>query len=120
MTGFRDPGRQLATTLVLLALAACGGGGGGSTPVAPEPPANRALKASAGSTTSTLSSLSTATLLAIGGGRVTYGEGGKTYTWAASTGQTTLRLDTAPGQVFIAGGALVFTVGPSVYRVGLE
>ena len=59
-------------------------------------------------------------LLANGGGRVAYGEGGKTYTWTASTGQTTLRLDTVPGQVFIAGGALVFTVGPSVYRVGVE
>jgi hypothetical protein len=84
------------------------------------PTTSRALKASAGSTTSTLSSLSTATLLVNGGGRVAYSEGGKTYTWTASTGQTTLRLDTAPGQVFIAGGALVFTVGPSVYRVGLE
>jgi hypothetical protein len=81
---------------------------------------SRALKASAGSTTSTLSNLSTATLLANGGGRVAYGEGGKTYTWTASTSQTTLRLDTAPGQVFIAGGALVFTVGSSVYQVGLE
>ena len=81
---------------------------------------SKALKASADGTTRTISSLSTATLLANGGGRVAYGEGGKTYTWASGTGQSTLRLDTAPGQVFIAGGALVFTVGPTVYRVGLE
>jgi hypothetical protein len=59
-------------------------------------------------------------VLANGGARVAYGEGGKTYTWTASTGQTTLRLDSVPGQVFIDGGALVFTVGPSVYRVGVE
>ena len=64
--------------------------------------------------------LSTATLLANGGGRVAYGEGGKTYTWSSSTGQSTLRIDTAPGQLFISGGAMVFTVGPSVYRVGVE
>ena len=81
---------------------------------------SRALKASAGSIPSTLSSLSTATLLATGGGQVAYGEGGKTYSWAASTGQSTLRLDTAPGQLFMAGGAMVLTVGPSVYRVVLE
>jgi hypothetical protein len=82
---------------------------------------SRALKASsADGTTRTLSSLSTANLLANGGGRVAYGEGGKTFSWASSTGQTTLRLDTAPGQLFFAGGAMVFTVGPTVYRVGLE
>jgi len=81
---------------------------------------SRALKAATDGTTRTISSLSSATLLANGGGGVAYGEGGKTYTWASSTGQSTLRLDTAPGQVFIAGGAIVFTVGPSVYRVGLE
>jgi hypothetical protein len=81
---------------------------------------SKALKASAVGTTRTISSLSTASLLANGGGRVAYGEGGKTYTWASSTGTSTLRLDTAPGQLFMAGGAVVFTVGPSVYRVGVE
>jgi tRNA pseudouridine55 synthase len=50
---------------------------------------SRALKASAGSTTSTLSSLSTATLLANGGGRVAYGEGGKTYTGEIQLGART-------------------------------
>ena len=82
---------------------------------------SKALKASsADGTTRTISSLSTANLLASGGGRVAYAEGGKTYTWSSSTGQSTLRLDTAPGQVFIAGGAMVFTLGPTVYRVGLD
>ena len=85
------------------------------------PTTSKALKASsADGTTRTISSLSTANLLANGGGRVAYGEGGKTYTWASGTGQSTLRLDTAPGQLFMAGGAMVFTVGPTVYRVGLE
>ena len=68
----------------------------------------------------TISSLSTANLLANGGGRVAYGEGGKTYTWASSTGQSTVRIDTAPGQLFMAGGDMVFTIGPTVYRVGLD
>jgi hypothetical protein len=81
---------------------------------------SKALKAFADGTTRTISSLSTATLLANGGGRVAYVEAGKTYTWATGTGQSTVRLDTAPGQLFLAGGAMVFTVGPTVYRVDLE
>ncbi len=31
-----------------------------------------------------------------------------------------LRLDAAPSQLEVAGGAMVFTLGPSVYRVPLE
>jgi hypothetical protein len=81
---------------------------------------SKALKASADGTARTLSNLSSATLLANRGGRVAYTEAGKTYTWVSSTGQSTLRLDTAPGQLFMAGGAIVFSVGPSVYRVGLD
>jgi hypothetical protein len=81
---------------------------------------SKALKASADGTTRTISSLSSATLLANRGGRVAYTEAGKTYSWASSTGLTTLRLETAPGQLFIAGSAMVFTLGPSVYRVGLD
>jgi hypothetical protein len=85
------------------------------------PTANsKAIKAFADGTTRTISSLSTANFLANGGGRVAYGEAGKAYTWSSSTGLSTLRLDTAPGQVFIAGGAMIFTVGSTVYRVGLE
>lgn len=67
-----------------------------------------------------LSNLRRATLLANGGRCVAYGEGGKTCTWASSTGQPTLRLNTEPGQVYMAGGAMVFTVRPSVHRVGLR
>jgi hypothetical protein len=81
---------------------------------------SKALKAFADGTTRTISSLSTAALLANGGGRVAYVEAGKTYSWAASSGQSVLRLDTAPGQFFLAGGAMVFTVGPTVYRVVLD
>jgi hypothetical protein len=81
---------------------------------------SKALKAFADGTTRTISSLSTASLLANGAGRVAYVEAGKTYTWTTSTGLSTLRIDTTPGQLFLAGGAMVFTVGTSVYRQGLE
>jgi hypothetical protein len=81
---------------------------------------SKALKASTDGTTRTISSLSSATLLANRGGRVAYTEAGKTYSWASSTGQTALRLETAPRELFIAGSAMVFTLGPSVYRVGLD
>jgi hypothetical protein len=81
---------------------------------------SRALKASAGGTTHTLSSLSTASLLANGGGWVVYVAAGKAYSWKAATGTATLRLDVVPTQAYVAGGAMVFTVGASVYRVGLD
>lgn len=81
---------------------------------------SRALKASASGTTRIVSSLSTANLLANGGGWVVYAEAGKAYSWNSATGTATLRLDVVPGQAFVAGGAMVFTVGTAVYRVGLD
>jgi len=80
----------------------------------------KALKASTVVSTSTLSSLSGSTLYATGGGQVVYGELGKVYSWSAATGRSTLRLETAPSQVLISGGALVFSVGSAVYRVALD
>jgi hypothetical protein len=51
---------------------------------------------------------------------VAYAEQGKVYTFDAATGQTRLRVDALPaGPVFITGGALVFSVGASVYSVSL-
>jgi len=81
----------------------------------------RAIKASTASATSTLSSLSTASLLANAGGRVVFTQQGKLLVFQAATGLITVRADTVPaGPVFVAGGALVFTVGSSVYRVPLD
>jgi hypothetical protein len=83
-------------------------------------PASRAIKAADAGSPRTLSSLSSATLLANGGGWVIYTEAGKTYSWQAATATTRLRLDGVPTQLEVAGGAMVFTLGPSVYRVPLE
>ncbi len=85
--------KALATGLCAALLVACGGGSGGGQPVAPEPPANRSPVASAGAA----QSVSAGTAVTLDG-----------------------RLDTAPGQLFLAGGAMVFTVGTSVYRQSLE
>jgi hypothetical protein len=81
---------------------------------------SRALKAAAGGTTRTLSSLSTANLLANGGGWVVFAEAGRAYSWNSATGTAKLRLDVGPAQAYVAGGAIVFTVGTAVYRVGLD
>ena len=81
---------------------------------------SKVLKASAGGSTRTLSSLSTANLLANGGGWVVYAEAGKAYSWNSATGAAKPRLDVAPSQAYAAGGAMVFTVGTAVYRVGLD
>lgn len=80
---------------------------------------SRALKAATTTITSTLSTLNTARLYATGGGVVVFGEAGKVYTWSSATGVRTLRVDTAPSSVFMTGGALVFAVNGSVYRVPL-
>jgi hypothetical protein len=80
----------------------------------------RAVKAATMGNVYTLSILSTSTLLAVGGGQVAYAEQGKVYTFDAATGQTRLRVDALPaGPVFVTGGALVFSVGASVYSVSL-
>lgn len=81
---------------------------------------SRALQSSAGGSTRTLSSLSTANLLANGGGWVVYVEAGKPYSSNSATECSKLRLDVSPTQAFAAGGAVVFTVGTAVYRVGLD
>ena len=81
---------------------------------------SKAVKASTSLHAATLSSLSTAVLYANGGNSVVYGEQGKTYSWHSILGTTTLRIEAAPSQVFIAGGAMVFTVNSALYRVLLN
>jgi hypothetical protein len=83
-------------------------------------PSSRALRAAQGGIIRTLSSLGSANLLANREGWVVYTEDGKTYTWNAVTAATRLRLDVTPTQVEVADGALVFTLGTSVYRVVLD
>jgi hypothetical protein len=79
----------------------------------------RALKASTAGATRTLSALSTASLYAVGGGAVVYAEQGKAYVWNSATNQARLLVDTAPANVRIAGGHVLFTVGSALYRVAL-
>ena len=80
----------------------------------------RAIKAATTANVFTLSSLSNSSLLAVGGGQVAFLQQGKVYTFDATSGLTRLRVDAQPaGSVFITGGALVFNVGASVYRVAL-
>ncbi|MFM7532153.1 MAG: hypothetical protein ACKO5J_06650, partial [Rubrivivax sp.] len=80
----------------------------------------RAIKAATTTNVFTLSSLSSSSLLAVGGGQVAFQQQGKVYTFDAAPGLTRLRVDAQPtGTVFISGGALVFPVGASVYRVPL-
>jgi uncharacterized protein (AIM24 family) len=51
---------------------------------------------------------------------VAYLQQGKVYTFDTATAQTRLRVDAQPGaSVYLSGGALVFMVGSSVYRVAL-
>ena len=81
----------------------------------------RAIKASSLAATATLSSLSTASLLANGGGRVAFAQQGRVYVFQMSSGMTTTRVEAVPtGPVFLAGGALVFAMRSSVYRVQLD
>jgi hypothetical protein len=80
----------------------------------------RAIKAATTTQVYTLSNLATSALLAVGGGQVAYLQQGKVYTFDAATAQTRLRVDAQPGaSVYLSGGALVFMVGSSVYRVAL-
>jgi hypothetical protein len=56
----------------------------------------------------------------VGGGQVAYAQQGKVHTFDGASGQSRLRVDALPGgAVFITGGALVFSIGGSVYRVAL-
>jgi hypothetical protein len=80
---------------------------------------SKATRASTLGATSTLTGLSTATLYANGGGQVIYGQQGKVYSWNSTNGVSTLRLETAPSQLLIGGGAMVFVIGTTVYRVAL-
>ena len=80
----------------------------------------RTIKAATATQVYTLSNLATSALLAVGGGQVAYLQQGKVYTFDAATAQTRLRVDAQPGaSVYLSGGALVFMVGSSVYRVAL-
>ncbi len=66
------------------------------------------------------------TLYGAGDGQVIFSEGGKTYSWNATTGISTLRLDTTPTQTFITNGSAYFVIGDdyssrkTVYRVSLD
>lgn len=81
---------------------------------------SKSIKASSSSgATSVLSALSTGVFYANGEGKVAFGEAGWVYSWDSATGARTLRLETTPGRVFITGGAMIFTVNLSVYRVAL-
>jgi PKD domain len=81
---------------------------------------SRAIKAITSSgLLQTLSTQSNAALMAVGGGRVAFSQGGKLYSWDATTNSSTLRLDSAPGSVWVTGGRLLMVVGESVYGVGL-
>jgi hypothetical protein len=83
-------------------------------------PSTKTLKASAAGSTYTLSALSSTTLHAVGGGAVVYGEQGKLYLWKASAPSSSrLLLEAAVGDVKIADGHVLFTVGAAVYRVAI-
>jgi hypothetical protein len=80
------------------------------------------LKAISGNgTVTTISSAAGVMLYAVGGGHVVFGEAGKIYTWNANSKTSTLRLETAPGQILVSGSTLYFVMGngQTVYRVGL-
>jgi hypothetical protein len=82
---------------------------------------SRTLKAHYAGSVKTLSTLSTSSLYGTTGYHVVFAEQGKTYSWNANTESSTLRLDTAPGQVITSGGYLYFVLGngQTVYQVGL-
>jgi hypothetical protein len=71
----------------------------------------------AGSTSTLLASSSTANLLTVGSGFVAYAQAGNIYTGNASTGTSTLRVNTSPVRVLISGAYLVFSINQQVYRV---
>jgi len=80
----------------------------------------KAVKASTAIATATLSALTSAQLYATGSGQVVFGELGKIYSWNSNGAATTLRIESTPGSMFVTGGAMIFTMGSSVYRVTLN
>ena len=81
------------------------------------------LKAISGNdVVSTISSLAGVNLYAVGGGQVVFGEAGKIYSWNASTKKSSLRLETAPGQVMVSGSTMYFVMGSAqkVYKLALD
>jgi len=82
--------------------------------------ASQTLKASTGGAANTLSSQSSASLLGVAGGHVVFSERGKVYTWKASSGQQTLKIDTVPAQTLTTPSGLIFSLGNQVYRTALD
>ncbi|MCX7037098.1 MAG: hypothetical protein NT064_11110, partial [Proteobacteria bacterium] len=80
----------------------------------------KAVKASTAIATATLSALTSGKLYATGSGQVIYGELGKIYSWNSVSGSTALRIESAAGSMFVTGGAMIFNMGSSVYRVTLN
>ena len=81
------------------------------------------LKAISGNgVVSTISSLAGVNLYAVGGGQVVFGEAGKIYSWNASTKKSSLRLETAPGQVMVSASTMYFVMGSTnkVYKLALD
>ena len=74
-------------------------------------------------TTSTVTSAPTAVLYGAANGMVVYGAQNKTYLWSASNPQnTSLLIDTTPGQTLISGSTLYFTqvANQAVYKITLK
>ena len=81
------------------------------------------LKAISGNgTVTTISSAAGVMLYAVGGGHVVFGEAGKIYTWNANSKTSTLRLETAPGQILVSGSTLYFVMGTTqvVYKITMD
>lgn len=83
---------------------------------------SRRLKASTVNTTTTLSILNSSTLYDTGGGFVVFGELGKTYSWNAAQGKSTLRLEASPERVLLSGSAMYFVMGntQTLYKLELN
>lgn len=80
---------------------------------------SKIVKASTGAAATALTGPDAARLYANGGGQVIYGQQGKVYSWNATSGVSTLRLETTPSRILLGGGAMVFSIGTTVYRVPL-
>jgi hypothetical protein len=82
-------------------------------------PAGLAVRASTATSAVTRLGGDAAHLVANAGGHVIYVEQGKIYSWNAATGVHTLRLEGPGGPFMVGGGALVFVINQTVYRVAL-